>query len=313
MKNKTVSVIYMIFSFISALYFTALQIASPSVISFSYVWLILAAIFLAGAVSVKKRQSAQKYIFLENMRTSPQKQLHVLRRTLIACFAAAAVISLVNLCFICMPSESGGTAETKYIIVLGGGIRRDGTLTDVPKKRIEKAAAWMKNHPDAKAIVTGGQGRFAPCAEAPVLAAEMEKNGIPSERIIQEDKAKDTIQNFEYSAKLIAADENSSLHTVTVQDVLSQPVTVVTSRFHLRRAERLASRIGFKTVYGLGTKTAPLFAVNDYCREICAYIKLNLRILLTGKPARMKQPDPMNQIVRTQQADSVPDARPLNP
>jgi uncharacterized SAM-binding protein YcdF (DUF218 family) len=289
MKNKTVLFIYIVCAIVFAAYFAALQIASPSVLSFSYFWLFLAALSSYAALRGGKRQDAEKV------------RKHTARRCIISFLLLCMCIAAINLVFICTPAESDGSAETAYIIVLGGGIRRDGTLTDVPKKRIEKAAEWMKQHPQAKAIVTGGQGKFAPCAEAPVLAVELEKYGIGQERIIQEDNAKDTIQNFEYSAELIAADQNSFLHPVTVQDVLLQPVTVVTSKFHLRRAERLASRMGFKTVYGLGTKTAPLFVVNSYCREIFAYIKLNLRIFLTGKP------------VRIQPVVSAPAELPLNP
>lgn len=70
--------------------------------------------------------------------------------------------------------------------------------------------------------------------------------GIDKSRIIEEDKARDTIQNFKYSAHLIAKSEG-----VSVDDALLLPVVVVTSRFYLARTEYLASRFGFRYVYGV--------------------------------------------------------------
>ena len=64
--------------------------------------------------------------------------------------------------------------------------------------------------------------------------------------------------------------------------ILEAPVAVVTSRFHLRRAERLADRMGFTDIKGVASKTPVLKIPHAYVREICAYVKLNLRILLRG-------------------------------
>jgi len=86
-----------------------------------------------------------------------------------------------------------------------------------------------------------------------------------------------------FSVKILSEYENK-----TVQEILNAPVAVVTSDFHLARAERLAKRSGFTDVYGVASKTPALFVLNSYSREICSYIKLNLRILFTGKPSLLK-------------------------
>src|SRR5574344_662035 len=289
MKNKTATFLYGIISLCSAAYYLALKLADFSfVLSFSESLLLLALLFAL-------------FFFITKMRPA-QDTDHALpswhrwaRITLAAFISVGIAIAVVNLAFICSPKTIDTSMnindEPKYIIILGGGIKHDRTLGIMPQKRIEKAAAFIKQHPEMKAVVTGGKGRFAPCPEAPVLAAALSSYGIDSTRILQEDKAKDTIQNFLYSATLIALDENSTRTipepSVQVKEVLTQPIIIVTSNFHLRRAERLASRIGFTQVYGLSAPTPALFVLNCYCREICSYVKLNLRILLTGKPCKL--------------------------
>ena len=185
--------------------------------------------------------------------------------------------------FITHPRLVTGSEKVKYVIVLGGGITKDAELTTSVKARILHAADYLKKHPDAIAVVTGGKGRFAPCPESDVLKPALCAHGIEENRVLAENRAKDTIQNFEYSAALLAEHQN-----VPVSEILSAPVTVITSDFHIARAERLASRMGFTDVYGTASKTPLLFVPTSYAREICSYIKLNLRILLTGKPQKIE-------------------------
>jgi uncharacterized SAM-binding protein YcdF (DUF218 family) len=130
--------------------------------------------------------------------------------------------------------------------------------------------------------VSGGTLHFLPVAEAPELKKLLEKNGVEASRILVEDQALDTIQNFKYSCKMLADFEG-----VSQQQILDSRIAVVTSYFHLRRAERLAKRMGFTQIKGIGSKTSPINVPHCYVREICAYIKLNLRILLTGQPKKL--------------------------
>ena len=288
MKNKTASIIYGIISLCSAGYYIALKTTDPSFTpSFTDCWLLLALLFGFFFFLIRKRPPSEKYHVLS-------KWPRWARITLFSFLIICGGIACVNVCFICTPKtiadiEQTDVAEPRYVIVLGGGIKHDGTLGNTPKQRIKVAASYLTKHPEAKAIVTGGLGKFAPGPEAPVLAAELASYGIDNSRILQEDQALDTIQNFSYSTALIVQDENNSSETpVQLSDVLSQPIIVVTSDFHLRRAERLASRMGFTQVYGIASPTPALFVLNSYCREICSYVKLNLRILLTGKPTKLQ-------------------------
>lgn len=278
MKNKTISIVYLSAGLCSLIYFIALISTDFAFYpSFSDCWLLLFLLCLAAFLIIHKRPANKKYIFLEQCKN----KIRIAVKIIISIFL---LIAAVNLFFICTPKVADGTVETEYLIMLGGGIKQDKTISATPLKRLEKSAEYLNNHPNTKVIVSGGQCNFSPCAEAPVLKYNLEKLGVDSNRIIMDDKAQDTIQNFIYSAQIIAEQKNISL-----KEVIEEPITIVTSRFHLRRSLRLAKRLGFKKVYGLASKTPALFVVNSYCREICSYIKLNLRILLTGKPESLAE------------------------
>jgi uncharacterized SAM-binding protein YcdF (DUF218 family) len=275
MKNRTASYIFLILSAWSAGYFSALEITSPSLLSFSFVWLFFAVIFLLLFLNTRRKDAEQRFLLFERASSG-------IKRILAVAAAVFCFIAGVNLFFICTPQVSDGNEQAGYLIVLGGGITHDGALSSGSKKRVQKAAEYMKSHPQVKAVVSGGKGRFVPWPESFALAAGLEQYGIRAERILQEDKALDTIQNFSYSAALIASDADCS-----VKEALSHPVIVVTSDFHLARSERIARREGYTSVYGIAADTPCLFILNNYTREILSYIKLNMRILLTGKPTAL--------------------------
>ena len=145
--------------------------------------------------------------------------------------------------------------------------------------RVKKAAEYLEKHTEVSCVVTGGTLKWLPYSEAPELKNQLVKAGIEENRILVEDKALDTIQNFENSIKLIS--NNSG---ISVAELLDKKYVIVSNGFHLRRAERLARRMGFTNVSGLSAKCPAYVCLHNYVREIGAYVKLNMRILLTGEP-----------------------------
>ena len=84
--------------------------------------------------------------------------------------------------------------------------------------------------------------------------------GFPEERLVIEDKAQDTKENFRNAAKLIDPDE---------------PVIVVSSNYHMGRAVKLAKEAGFTDVKRLPALSDPvqfganvmwevILEINDY-------------------------------------------------
>ena len=241
------------------------------VVSFSHVWIAFGGylIFL-GIYRIKTGHSFwstwKKWVKL----------------TVVSLLAIGILISIINLGFILTPSVVSVNDKAEQVILLGGGIDKDGKLPKSVINRVEKTAEYLKANPDSICVVTGGTLKWLPFAEAPELKNQLVNRGIESGRILVEDQAKDTIQNFQFSCKMIAEYKG-----ISMQEVLNTPTAVVTNHFHLRRAERLANRMGFTNVKGIPAHCPVIYIPHSYLREICAYIKLNLRILLTGEPKRL--------------------------
>lgn len=239
------------------------------VFSFTHIWLALGAylIFL-GIYRIKTGHSFW----------SIWKRW--IKITFASLFGIGLIISLINLILILNPAVASINEPAENVILLGGGIDKDGRLPDSVITRVEKTAEYLSTNPDAICVVTGGTLKWLPYPEAPELKNQLVKRGVAAERILVEDQALDTIQNFQFSCKMLA-----DYRGVGVEEILAAPTVVVTSRFHLRRSERLARRMGFKNIKGIPAACPLIYIPHNYLREICAYVKLNLRILLTGQPS----------------------------
>lgn len=188
--------------------------------------------------------------------------------------------ALFNLGFILTPKDKIFTSTPDYIILLGGGLKSNGTPSNSVQIRIDTASTLWKNFDKkCKVVVTGGQIYPAPFPESQMLERELEKRGVPVEFILQDDKALDTIQNLKNSAILLSEKENKSL-----EEILNSNIVIVSSDYHLSRVLLLAKRLGYKNVFGFGSETANYAILNSYLREILAVAKLHLRILFTGEP-----------------------------
>ncbi len=271
------NILLIILGILSISYDAILIILNPgtfmdNLVSFTHIWLVLGAylIFL-GVYRIKKGHSFWS----------------VWKKWIKFCFislcAVGGTIAIINLCLILNPAVVSVNEKADHVILLGGGISKEGKLPKSVMTRVEKAAEYLEKNPESLCVVTGGTLKWLPYPEAPEIKRQLVAAGIAPDRILVEDQAKDTIQNFQLSAKLLAESKGVSL-----QEVLETSTVVVTSRFHLRRAERLARRMGFTNVKGIGTACPAIYVPHNYMREICAYVKLNLRILLTGEPKKLE-------------------------
>ena len=240
-------------------------------VSFTHIWTCFGAYFIfTGIYRIKTGHSFmsvwKKWIKL----------------TIVSLFTFAAVISVINLTLILTPSVVDINEKADHVILLGGGIDKNGKLPAAVIRRVEKTAEYLNQNPESLCVVTGGTLKWLPFAEAPELKNQLVLRGISEDRILVEDMAKDTIQNFQLSAKMLSDYKNEEL-----SEILNSSTVVVTNRFHLRRAERLAHRMGFTNVKGIPARCPALYVPQNYLREICAYVKLNMRILLTGQPKNL--------------------------
>lgn len=272
------SIILYIFGGICIAYDAALILRYPgtfldNLFSFSHIWLILGAYHIFLGVYRKKKGHS----FWSTWKTWCKRLFTVL-------VSVAGAFSVVCLILICTPKTTSLEESADYVILLGGGIDKNGKLPPAVQNRVDRAAEYLMLHPETVCVVSGGTLHWLPYPEAPTIKAELAARGIEAERIFAEDQALDTIQNFQFSSAILADYEDCD-----ISQILESKIVVVTSFYHLHRAEILAKRMGFKNIKGLPTKTVPLSFVQAHVREICAYLKLSLRILLTGEPSEITE------------------------
>ena len=276
-RNRFMNIVLIILGVLCIAYDATLILLNPGtfldiVVSFNHIWFVFGAFLIFHVIyRIKKGHSFW----------STWKRW--VKLTFVSLLSAGVLISIINLTFILNPSVVSINDKADHVILLGGGIDKNGKLPQSVINRVEKTAEYLKMNPDSICVVTGGTLHWLPYPEAPEIKHQLVNSGIAAERILIEDQAKDTIQNLQFSAKMLA-----EYRGVSRQEVLETSTAIVTSRFHLRRSERLARRIGYENIKGIPAACPAIYIPHNYLREICAYVKLNLRILLTGEPSRLQ-------------------------
>lgn len=157
--------------------------------------------------------------------------------------------------------SSRGTADPQsgYLVVLGAGV--NGTTPSRSlRERLDAALAYLNAHPDAVAIVSGGQGNGEDITEAQCMFDYLTAAGIAPERVWMEDQAENTLENLKFSLELIQNRTGTSPKTIAI----------VSSEYHLHRAGLFARRLGLEAEL-IPAKTGILpLRWNYYLREVCA-------------------------------------------
>ena len=148
------------------------------------------------------------------------------------------------------------------VIVLGCGLRGERVSVGLAK-RLNKAAEYHENNPEAMIIVSGGQGPQEDISEALAMKRYLVDKGIPEDKIIMEDKSTSTITNFRYSREIMEK-EGMSLSSVVF----------VTNAYHVYRASSYAKDEGFLEVSHLGTDIIWYTIPMNYMREMLAVVKM---------------------------------------
>ena len=105
--------------------------------------------------------------------------------------------------------------DKDFIIILGCGLRKDGTPTPLLKGRIDRALAFDKKQREETGrelifIASGGQGPGEVNSESLAMKNYLMENGVPENRIIEEDRSTDTLENMRFSkAKIEELSQNA--------------------------------------------------------------------------------------------------------
>lgn len=181
------------------------------------------------------------------------------------------ISGLVIIVFLCTEIWIIGKAVKKpdrdagIVIVLGTQIK--GTrITKALKFRLDGAVDYLKENEAAYAVVSGGRGVGEDISEAEAMGQYLIEHGIEEKRIIMEDKSSNTMENLEFSCKLL---ESMNLFS----DVSSVKTVIVTNRFHVGRAVSIAAHNGFNEAEGLGVPSGSIMVPHYYVREALAVWK----------------------------------------
>lgn len=180
----------------------------------------------------------------------------------------ALVISLClgAVCFavpeICVVRAAGGEPdyEAQYLIVLGAGVRGDTPSLSL-QNRLDAALRYLQEHPDCTAVVSGGQGEDENVSEARAMYDFLTAREIPPERVLMEDKSTSTMENLSFSFELL---RSSGVEPAGAE------IAVLSSEYHLCRAQYLARGMGVE-LHGVAARTGnPVLMVNYFIREAFA-------------------------------------------
>ncbi len=149
--------------------------------------------------------------------------------------------------------------DRDFVIVLGCGIRSDGTPTPLLRGRLDRALAFdrMQRETTGRAltfVTSGGQGPDEVISESAAMKRYLIEQGVSEDRIIEEDRSTDTAENMAFSKEKIAAvDPNGA-------------VAFSTTNYHVFRSGLCARRVKMRAV-GMGAPTKWYFWPNAAVRE----------------------------------------------
>ncbi|MBQ3193690.1 MAG: YdcF family protein [Oscillospiraceae bacterium] len=159
--------------------------------------------------------------------------------------------------FIIKASFGDPLEHVDYLVVLGAKVRVTGPSMSL-WDRIYAAADYLEAHPDAIAIVSGGQGDDEPMTEAESMFTELVNLGIAPERIWMEQEATSTWENLNFALDLV---EEKTGERPAKLGVLS-------SEYHLFRASLFAKKCDVDFV-GIPARTSRMGQkINHFMREV---------------------------------------------
>ena len=143
--------------------------------------------------------------------------------------------------------------DKDFLIVLGCGLKKDGTPTNLLKGRL-----------DLDEVVS----------ESASMKRYLMEQGVPAERIIEEDRSTDTRENMRFSKEKIWAIDPGA------------KVAFCTTNYHVFRSGLFARRVKMRAV-GMGAETKWYFWPNAAVREFVGLLTQHLdkQVLILGSMA----------------------------
>ena len=192
---------------------------------------------------------------------------HRLRDLLLSVAAICVIVVLTAMGVMGAWSQGDpeAAAQAEYAVVLGAKVNGT-TPSRALRARLDVALDFMQSNPEAMVIVCGGKGRDEQITEAQAMYAYLESHGADVSRVIVEDTSSTTRENLIHAQEIIRAHGGTG-----------ERVCIISSEFHLFRAEWIASSLGLYAC-SLGSTTTPYpYKLFYSFREVPAWIKAVLQ------------------------------------
>ena len=150
------------------------------------------------------------------------------------------------------------------VVVLGAGVNGKSPSLSL-YTRLTAALDYLEENPDVPVVLTGGLGYGEEITEARCMYDWLTARGVDPARLIMEEQAGNTAENFAFSKELL---EEQGI------DPAENLVAVVTNDFHIARSRLIAARQGYGHAFGVPAKLPwRHLEVNYYLRESFAMVK----------------------------------------
>lgn len=202
-------------------------------------------------------------IFLDPMiRLSDQKVFKIVYAVVSVLILAIAALGIITGICISRGSQSE-PPEGAVLVVLGCQVKGDKPSLMLAK-RIDRAEVYLREHPETIAILSGGKGNGEDMSEAECMYRTLMSKGIAEERLIKEDRSTSTVENLEFTRKILE------------EKGLGRDIAIVTNEFHQYRAGEIAKSLDLNSG-AVPSETAwwlwPTFEVREMYAVLAQWIK----------------------------------------
>ncbi len=167
--------------------------------------------------------------------------------------------------------------DKDFLIVLGCGLKPDGTPTPLLQGRLDRALDFYQRQlsETGKALTfipSRGQGSDEAISESAAMKRFLTAHGVPTERIIEEDRSTNTFENMKFSKEKIWEIRPDA------------KIAFATTNYHVFRSGLFARRVKMRAV-GMGAKTKWYFWPNAAVREFAGLLtkhRIKQALILSG-------------------------------
>ena len=214
--------------------------------------LIICAVFILLAVDVR--------FGFTGMKSKVFKALGWVLRVIVI---AVAAVSLFFIGKVMIGGFSHASNLADHAIVLGLALE-NGKPTQNLLYRLDKAEAYLKQEQKGTLILTGGNADESGKTEAETMHDILAERGVAEERMILEDKAETTEENFANVAKIVDP---------------AAPIVLISSDYHMDRASQKAGKAGFSNILRMPAQSVLI----EYGANVMWEVVLELNDLISSK------------------------------